>query len=180
MTEHERRLSPTYPPSMAIIADGVEVAIPPADWSRMRIDRICRNADEIKLLTGPIPNDPDDRAYPPALPDGYSHIGLVMVLRAASAIFHNNIATSVDWPYDEVFDEWRVTGEPGAIEHGGVDVNYPTYSFTWSKYQGPDQDRDDPEGAARAFIAGIARGKGWAEGPYLHRRTITRTPWQTA
>jgi len=79
----------------------------------------------------------------------------------------------------EVFDEWRVTGEPGPLrDERGVDVgvSWPTYSFIWSKYQGPE--RDDPEGAARAFIAGIARGKGWADGPHLHRRTITRTPWQ--
>ena len=79
----------------------------------------------------------------------------------------------------EVFDEWRVTGQPGPVSIRGVVVStFPSYTFIWSKYQGPESD--DPEAAARSFVTRIAEHGDWTDGPHLHRRTVTRTGWEEA
>lgn len=86
----------------------------------------------------------------------------------------------VEQPDDvEVFDEWRVTGEPGPFRHRGEIVGtFPSYTFIWSKYQGPDPN--NPEGAAREFVARITERNDWTDGPHLDHRTITRGPWRPA
>lgn len=71
------------------------------------------------------------------------------------------------------YEEWRVTGTPGK--------GYPPYSFTWS----PGVDRfpraDDPEREARGFVALFEdSGTTWADGPHLHKRTVTVTDWEPA
>ncbi len=66
-------------------------------------------------------------------------------------------------------EEWRVTGDPGD--------RYPPYSFVWTPLRGDT----DPEASARGFIALIAEHGGtWRDGPHLHRRTVTETPWEPA
>lgn len=68
------------------------------------------------------------------------------------------------------FDEWRVTGSPGA--------GYPPYDFTWSKRRNPHLG--DPVQGARAFMAtvGAREGSSWEDGPHLQHRTVTITEWE--
>lgn len=66
------------------------------------------------------------------------------------------------------YEEWQVTGHPGG--------EFPPYVFTWSPVRG----EDDPERAARGFIELIKSCETWADGPHLHRRTVTMTDWEEA
>lgn len=67
------------------------------------------------------------------------------------------------------YEEWRVTGDPG----GG----FPAYSFTWSPVRGDV----DPERTARGFVRLVEDvAEVWADGPHLHRRTVTVTEWEEA
>jgi hypothetical protein len=61
------------------------------------------------------------------------------------------------------YEEWRVIGHPGP--------GFPPYTYTWSQHHG------DPERAARGFMALIADHERWADGPHLHKRTVTVTEW---
>lgn len=65
-----------------------------------------------------------------------------------------------------VFEEWRVTGDPGD--------GHPPYSFTFS----PKRGDADPEDAARNFVALSTQHGWWRDGPHLHRRSVTETPWE--
>ena len=66
------------------------------------------------------------------------------------------------------YEEWRVTGHPGE--------GFGLYVFTWSPMRGDD----DPERTARGFITLVRKHEAWADGPHLHKRTVTVTDWQEA
>lgn len=80
-------------------------------------------------------------------------------------------------PEVEVFEEWRVTGEPGRV-HGSA-VRYPSYDFTFGSPARRALGEDaDPEAAARQFIARIRSRGGWEDGPHLLHRTVTISSWE--
>jgi hypothetical protein len=69
------------------------------------------------------------------------------------------------------YDEWRVTG----VWHDR------TFKRIYSpKPNGRQSNRGhtEPETAARALAA--ANPNQWADGPHLHKRTVTVTDWETA
>ena len=72
----------------------------------------------------------------------------------------------------QTFEEWRVVGDPN--------YPFPRYDFTFGsptrRAAGYDED---PEAAARAFVA-LARDSGrWVQGPHLSMRRVTYTDWET-
>lgn len=72
-----------------------------------------------------------------------------------------------------VREEWMVTGEPGEL--------FPSYRFVFGSPIRLASGKDaDPEAAAREFVDGIenATAGPWREGPHLHKRTVTETPWE--
>ncbi len=73
----------------------------------------------------------------------------------------------------ETWTEWRISGD--AYMGSG---RYGPYEFVWSKYAGPANSRDDPEAAARAFLAQRDRDPVPWRDVALTWRTVTRTPWE--
>lgn len=72
-------------------------------------------------------------------------------------------------PRDEIFEEWRVTGDPGE--------GYPKYDFVYSPDRNPHLG--DPEQMARKFMAMLAeRTPPWLDGPHLSKRVVRRTQWE--
>ncbi len=71
----------------------------------------------------------------------------------------------------DTYEEWRVTGKPGA--------GYPPYSFTWSRRLQPNASTE-PEAAARAFLRMLAdqHVPPWEDGPHMHRRTVVIGEWE--
>lgn len=70
----------------------------------------------------------------------------------------------------ETHEEWRVTGDPGEA--------YPPYEFTWSALRN-SVHYGDPEAEARSFLALLdSVNDKWRDGPHLHKRTVTVTPWE--
>jgi hypothetical protein len=72
-----------------------------------------------------------------------------------------------------VREEWLVTGDPGEP--------YPKYRFVFGSPGRIAMGEDaDPAEAARKFVRGIERAltPPWKDGPHLHKRTVTETPWK--
>ncbi len=69
------------------------------------------------------------------------------------------------------YDEWRVSGRPGAM-FGHVPG---PYDFTFSRRTNPLVG--DPEHAARQFLATAEKYGRWQDGPHLYHRTVTVAPW---
>jgi hypothetical protein len=71
------------------------------------------------------------------------------------------------------YDEWRVTGDPGGP--------YGLYEFVWDPAR-----HENPEAEARGYMAllrdriAATGSRQWADGPHLHKRTVTVTDWQDA
>jgi hypothetical protein len=84
---------------------------------------------------------------------------------------------------NETVTEWRVTGDPSTTVRGHW-MEFPPYRFVWTDDRMYD-DRSRSEGpealtaeaAARRFAE---RATDWKDGPHLHSRRVTRTPWQEA
>ncbi len=78
-------------------------------------------------------------------------------------------------------EEWRVTGQPQPLANG---TTFPFYVHVWRSDQTYDErsrmegDRvHSAEQAARRFVAVM---RGWGDGPHLHHRTVTYSPWEEA
>lgn len=69
------------------------------------------------------------------------------------------------------YEEWRVTGT-----WSGQD-----YAFVWSPIGSATRARgfENPQAEAHAFIEGMREfAANWADGPHLHKRTVTVSEWE--
>lgn len=133
------RLSATNPPTTSVVVDGkVQLAITPGA-SKVRIDRIIEKdgSDEIKVLEGVEVNN-YKQALPPAVPAGWHHIGLVIILPWMNRIDNRQITESDSWQELDVQSfagahsettikveakpEWRVLAVLSQVEGASYDT----------------------------------------------------------
>jgi hypothetical protein len=74
--------------------------------------------------------------------------------------------------------EWRVSGQPNPLPNGD---EFPPYVHVWYSTQVYDE-KGRQEGilefsAREAAIGFASRMTGWTDGPHLHCRKVTYSPW---
>ena len=86
-------------------------------------------------------------------------------------------------PNNVVVTEWRVTGQPNSV----YGVDFPPYNFTWREttlyavFVNGVKIKLPAKEAVMHFINTIANSPSgpWTDGPYLTKRTVTYSPWET-